>query len=292
MNFKVFMTKLLPSFGKRTLITELDQINDKLKTFTIPSYSHLGKTPFNSDSAKHFEGIYSNRVTRGNMYDGILKALNTCLELGEYLEDQVDSKFNDDITRAALSAYTLNVLKLINVIDFISDYARRLCRYLASTAVNKLDGKEELDGVVKAERNFIDGYKHTFFDCLKIVNQPVKSIQAKLEAIPDVMVNPDNLDTVGSAVGKGSVDPLAMNFISTSANPAMFFVTKIARYQANKYNQAKIDLQEIQCKLLKLKQSKTGKDDAKLDTQIAYYENLNDHVKAKIEEMEDDYEIS
>lgn len=293
MNFKVFMAKLLPSFGKRTLITELDQINDKLKTFSIPAYSNLGKTPFNSDTAKYFEGIYSTRVTRGNMYEGISKALDVCLELSEYLEDEVDSKFANDITRASLTAYTLNVLKLIEVIDFVSDYARRLCRYLATTAISKLENSEELEDIVKAEQNFINGYKHVFFDCLKILNKPVKDIKAKLEAIPDVLITPDNLDAVGAAVGKEKVDPLALNFIAPSVNPAMFFVTKIARYQANKYNQAKVDLQEIQCKILKLKQLNSGgQPDARLDTQIKYYENLNDHVRAKIEEMEDDYDIS
>lgn len=291
MNFKTFMTKLLPSFGKRTLVTELDQINDKLKTFTIPAYAGLGKTPFDSQTAKYFEGVYSTRVTRGNMYEGISKALHNCLELGEYIEDEIDKKFADDITRASLTAYTLNMLKLIETIDFISDYARRLCLYLATTAVNKITNQDEMTGIVKAEQNFINEYKHAFFDGLKIVNKPLKDIQAKLDAIPDVMVNPDNLDTVGAAVGKGSVDPLGLNFFSPRTNPAMFFVNKIARYQANKYAQAKADLQEIQCKLLKLKQAKDGKEDAKLDTQIEYYSNLNDHVKAKIAEMEDDYDI-
>ena len=291
MNFKLFMSKLLPSFGKRTLATEIDQINDKLKSFSIPAYAHLDKSPFDSETASYFEGVYSKRVTRGNMYDGIHKALQTCLELGEYLEEQVDTRFKDDITRASLTAYMLNIMKLTSVIDFISDYARRLCRYLATTAINKANKVDELTDITKAEQNFINNYKHAFFDALKIVNVPAKSIQLKLESIPDVMVTPDTIDNVGAAVGKNNIDPLAMNFISISKNPAMFFVTKIARYQANKYSQAKTDLQEIQCKILKLKQSKNGKEDAKLDTQIKYYENLNDHVRAKIEEMEEDYEI-
>lgn len=292
MNFKVFMTKMLPSFGKRTLTTELDQINDKLKTFSIPAYVGLDKDPFGSMTSKYFEGIYSNRVTRGNMYVGILKALNTCLELGEYLDEQVDTKFGNDITRASMTAYTINVLKLIETIDFISDYARRLCRYLATTAVNKQRKLDEMDGIVKAEQNFINEYKHAFFDGLKILNKPTKDIQAKLESIPNVTVTPDNIDSVGAAVGKGNVDPLALNFFSPRTNPSMFFVNKIARYQSNKYTQAKLDLQEIQVKILKLKQLKAGKEDAKLDTQIEYYENLNDKVRANIEEMEDDYEIS
>lgn len=292
MNFKVFMTKMLPSFGKRTLTTELDQINDKLKSFSIPAYVGLDKDPFNSDTSKYYEGLYTKRVTRGNMYKGILTALKTCLELGEYLEDQVDAKFNEDITRASLSAYTLNVLRLIETIDFISDYSRRLCRYLATTAVNKQRNRPELEGIVKAEQIFIDSYKHSYFNGLKIINTSVKDIQAKLDKIPDVMVTPDNIDSVGAAVGKQNVDPLALNFFSPKANPSMFFVNKIARYQANKYTQAKLDLQEIQVKVLKLKQLKGGKDDAKLDSQIEYYENLNDKIRANIEEMEEDYDIS
>lgn len=286
------MTKLLPSFGKRTLTTELDQINDKLKTFTIPAYTGLGKSPFDSDAAKYFEGLYAKKIARSNMYDGIAKALNTCHELCEYLEDEVDAKFKDDITRSSITAYTLNVLKLVETIDFISDYARRFCRYLVTTTLNKAADLDEMTGITKAEQEFINSYKHSFFDALLIVNKPAKDIQTKLESIPDVLVTPDNIDTVGAAVGKGNVDPLALNFISVGANPAMFFVHRIARYQSNKYNQAKIDLQEIQCKLLKLKQLKDGKEDVKLDKQIEYFENLNDKAHAIIEDMEETYDLS
>ncbi len=287
------MTKLLPSFGKRTLTGEINQINDKLKSFTIPAYSQLDKNPFDSKTAKYFEGLYSKQVTRGNMYKGILDALQTSLEVSQYLDDQVDEKFGDDITRASLTAYMVNTLKLIQVIDFVSDYARRLCRYLATTAINAQNNVEdELHGIVKAEQDFIEQYKYAFFDALKILNAPAKDITSKLESIPNVIVTPDNIDNVGAAVGKNAVDPLAMNFITTRYNPALFFGTKVARYQANKYSQAKLDLQEIQCKLLKLKQARSGKQDAKLDKQIEYYENLNNKIHAEIEDMEEDYGIS
>lgn len=293
MNFKVFMAKLLPNFGKRTLTGEINQINDKLKSFTIPSYTGLDKTPFNSETAKYFESLYTKQVTRGNMYVGILAALRTSLELGEYLDDQVEATFNDDITRASLTAYMVNTLKLIQVIDFVSDYARRLCRYLATTAINKQGGMaDEQYGIVAAEKNFIEGYKYAFFDALKILNAPIKDIKRKLESIPKIIITPDNLDSVGAAVGANNIDPLALNFISTRYNPALFFGTKVARYQANKYNQAKLDLQEIQCKILKLKQARNDKHDVKLDKQIEYYENLNNKVHAEIEDMEEDYGIS
>ena len=293
MNFKVFMTKLLPSFGKRTLTGEINQINDKLKSFSIPAYQGLDKQPFDGNTAKYFEGLYAKQVTRGNMYKGISDGLKTALEISEYLDDQVEETFNDDITRASLTAYMVNALKLIQVIDFVSDYSRRLCRYLATTAINKQNNVEdELTGIVKAEQMFIDEYKYAFFSALKVLNKPAKDIKSKLESIPKVSVNPDNFDSVGEVVGAGNLDPLALNFIATRYNPALFFGTKVARYQANKYKQAKLDLQEIQCKILKLKQAKNDKHDAKLDTQIEYYENLNNKVHAEIEDMEEDYGIS
>lgn len=292
MNFKIFMSKLLPSFGKRTLTAEIDQISDKLKSFSIPAYSTLNKNPFDCKTSKYFESLYTNQVGRGNMYDGILNALNKCLELSEYLYDQVQEKFNDDITRNTLTAYMMSTLKLIQIIDFISDYARRLCRYIATTAINKNNGlTDELYGVVKAESEFIESYKYSFFDALKVINAPVKDITTKLESIPAITVTPDTFDNVSATVGAKAVDPLALNFIATRFNPALFFGNKVARYQANKYNQAKLDLQEIQCKILKLKQSKTDKQDVKLDKQIEYYENLNNKVHAQIEDMEDDYDI-
>lgn len=287
------MSKLLPSFGKRTLTGEIDQISDKLKSFSIPAYKGLDNKAFTSDTSKYFEGLYSKQVKRGDMYKDILQSLEKCLELSEYLNDQVETKFNDDITRASLTAYMVNTLKLIQVIDFISDYARRLCRYLITTEINKSNGAaSEKHDVPRAEVKFIDEYKYSFFDALKVINAPLKEVKDKLEAIPSVVVTPDNFDMVGEAVGKGNIDPLALNFISTRFNPALFFGTKVARYQANKYKQAKLDLQEIQCKILKLKAMRNSKPDAKLDKQIEYYENLNNKVHAEIEDMEEDYGIS
>lgn len=285
------LTKMLPSFGKRSLATEVDQITDKLKTFTIPAYKSLGGDKLSSETGTYFESLYASKVGRGNMYQGILKSLETCLALCNYIDDQVDARFQEDITRASLTAYTLNMLKLIETINFTSDYSRRLCRYLATAAVNKAIGLDELTDITKAEQNYINQYKYSFFDALTILGKPTTDLQNKLDMIPDIVVTADNLDSVNSAVGKAVVDPLALNFISTSWNPALFVGTKIARYQADKYNQAKLDLQEIQCKTLKLKQLKSGKEDAKLDRQIDFYENLNDKVRANIEEMEEQYDI-
>lgn len=293
MNFKIFMSKLLPSFGKRTLTGEIDQISDKLKSFSIPAYKGLDSKSFTSETSKYYEGLYAKQVKRGDMYKEILQALEKCLELSEYLNDQVDAKFNDDITRASLTAYMVNTLKLIQVLDFISDYARRLCRYLVTVEINKVNGAaSENQDIPPAEIAFMSEFKYSFFDALKVINTPVKDIKDKLEAIPAVVVTADNIDMVGEAMGKGNIDPLALNFIATRFNPALFFGTKVARYQANKYKQAKLDLQEIQCKILKLKSMRNQKPDAKLDKQIEYYENLNNKVHAEIEDMEEDYGIS
>lgn len=287
------MSKLLPSFGKRTLTGEIDQISDKLKSFSIPAYKGLDNKAFTSNTSKYFEGLYSKQVKRGDMYKDILHALEKCLELSEYLNDQVDAKFNDDITRASLTAYMVNTLKLIQVLDFISDYARRLCRYLVSAEINKTNGATSEDlGTAPAEIQFITDYKYAFFEALKVVNAPVKEIKDKLESIPAIVITPDSMDTVGEAIGKGNIDPLALNFVATRFNPALFFGTKVARYQANKYKQAKLDLQEIQCKILKLKSMRNSNPDAKLDKQIEYYENLNNKVHAELEDMEEDYGIS
>lgn len=293
MDFKSFMTKLLPTFGKRLVLTELEQIKDKLNSYTIPAYKTAQGVhdKLESAEAKFFEGVYHKMIGRGKMFQEISKRLEVASEVCDYLLDAVNDKFQEDITRASLSAYTLNVLKLTEAISFISDYGRRLVVFVTTVELNKKMGVEELDGITKAEKDFIYEYRNAFFEGLKILETSADDIEKKLEAIPNVLVNPDNFDTVKSAVGVGNADPLKLNFFSPRYNPFLFVNMKIVTYQASKYNQAKADLKEIQIKILKLKQLREGKEDAKLDTQIEYYTNLNNHLKADIDRMEEEYEL-
>jgi hypothetical protein len=48
----------------------------------------------------------------------------------------------------------------------------------------------------------------------------------------------------------------------------------------------------VQCRILKLKQLKEGREDAKIDSQIEYYVNISDKLKAEIDQMEEEYGIN
>lgn len=295
MRFKALLTRILPSVGKNAILTELDQIKNSFETCTYPvtikSMESLKKERSLSPEYLDIERSFNTVVRGKKMSPTFVAVCDNIKDLLTYLEEAVETKFNDDVTRSALSAYVTNILQLIQCVGFTSDYMRRLCVYLVNCQIVYNRSSEDPAGT-KAELMYLEQNKQAFFNCLAVFTLPVNDIKNKLEKLADVILNGDNFDQVRSSLGYGKVDPLQLNFISPRYSPAMFIGTMIVKYQVAKYKQAQADLQEIQCKILYLKSLRDGKEDAKLEKQIEYYTNLNNRTKAEIDEMEKEYGLN
>lgn len=294
MRFKLLLSKILPVIGKKTILTELDRINDTIQSYTLPAVESFNtivikdipKGKLAPELEKLKETYMVANRTKDDYFLSIEKALNNALAICNYIEGSIDSKFNEDITRATLNAYTANILQLIQCLAFFADYSRQQALYLTALQTNHMLGNGL--GIVKAQVDFLNKHKHTFNACLRLFTLPFKEIIDNLERLPDIILNGDNVDQVNSMT---NIDPLKMGLISPSLNPAMFIGSKIIQYQAKKYKQAEADLKEVQCRLMKLKHAKDGKEDAKLDKQIEYYNNLNTKLQSEIDSMESSYGI-
>lgn len=294
MRFKQLLLKMAPTLGKGVLVSEVEQTLDILKTTTIPAWKGFQevmsthKTP--CVAVVDYEKKYKGKLKKGSPYKNVFIALENMVILSEYMVSAIEDKFAEDLTRSSLSAYALNILKLTSIISFASRYARNLAVYLVNCQNVEETGNED-DKPNKADTRFVEENLYPFLAVVDLFNTPAKELVAKLEDIPDLIVNEENVETQ-QAVAGADIDPLKMNFISPRYNPFMFWNSRRARYQADKYKQAQADLQEIQCRLLLLKQKQQNKNDAKLEKQIEYYTNLNNKLKAEIEDMEEEYGLN
>lgn len=290
MKLKMMLGKLFPSIAKNALLESVIQLNDILTQATKPTVEIMAI--IYDDNIKdlpksiiefneHFFKKY-----RMDYYPTVKVSINNCIELTEYIERSLHDKFNDDITRSALNLYHANILKLLNIIGFVSDYARRLA--LVHFIDLEYHQKNLTPEHVKAEVDFLIDYKWSFIAAVNVFRQPVKDLIAKLESLPDIVVNEENYEIIKNTT---DVDPLEMNFIVHPLNPVIFFGTKLNLYQAKKYKQAQADLQEIQARLHRLNNSRNGTNDARIDKQVEYYTNLSTKLKAEIARMEKDYGV-
>lgn len=297
MNFKEFIAKLAPTVSKRSVITEISIIRDSLNSFTIPAAQGIeetfGKAGFKSRENDMLVQSFNKATKQNNFFKTLSNTYNTCNELLNYLEKQIDEKFAEDITRASLSLYIINVLQLVQTIGFMVDFGRRLNLYIINKEISAITNNENgLGKITKAEEKFINGYKYTFMNgCTKLSVSP-KQLEKQLEDIPGMLVDIDNIEQVREIAGIAKSDPVGLSNFNVSYNPFAFVASRIASYQAKKYKQAHAELEVIQAKLLHLKQLNADEPDAKVEKQIAYYTDLNNALKAEIAAMDDKYELN
>lgn len=295
MKFKELLIKLAPSYAKRSIISELEQITDICDNYTKPSWELFTKwvkeTKDLSTAITEFELKFKKRVKNVTVYDAVTKSIDNISLLTEHMARTLDEKFAEDITKASMSAYALNVFKLMNLMSFTLKYTRLLIIKLTDDQHSYVSDQNNFK-LSKQDVKYIDTNIYAYIYCIEVLSGDGKKLIEKLENIPEMIVTAENVDKSNLMPGV-DVDPLKLNFISPKFNPFMLVGSVMVKYQADKYKQAQADLKEIQCRLLHLKQlAQDGKEDARLEKQIEYYTNLNNKLKAKIEDMEESYGIS
>ena len=296
MGLKTFFQRWSNRSKRKDLLSQIDVMLDQLKTFTIPSVKlaaeQFKKTHYRTQAGQSFVTAFKKTKLSGDLLDTTLKVLENAAELGEYLIGVVEKDFPEDMTVQGWTLYTNNVAEVIEVIQFVQDYATSLANYLVTAEINLERKQDEQTGITNYTVSLLERDKYAFMDCLKVLSEDRHTIQQKLESIPKVTITPENADAIVETVGVSKSDPLKMNFFSPRTNPAMIVGSMIVKYQAAKYHRAQADWRLVQCRILKLKQLKEGREDAKIDSQIEYYVNISDKLKAEIDQMEEEYGIN
>lgn len=290
MKLKMMLGKLFPSIAKNALVESTIQLNDIASQTTLPAVEIMANA-----YDEYIKELPSSIVTfndfffkkyRTNYYPTVKVGIKNCIELLDYIERSLHDKFNEDITRSALSVYHASILKLLNLIGFVSDYARRLATFQFAELDYHRRGQSPEH--IKSEVEFLESHKWSYFAALNVFRRPAKELIAKLEDLPNIVLNEENYELIKNTT---DIDPLEMNFIIHPLNPVIFVGTRINLYQAKKYKQAQADLQEIQARLHRLNIMRNGNKDAKLDKQVDYYTNLSVKLKSEISRMEKEYGI-
>ena len=297
MEFGKYISELLPSFGKDRIQDDLDAIDEELTNHTLPVYTaankQLGDTtllhPQNKADGEWFEKNLEYKY-KGNQISGILSALEQCPDHVKTLQTMVDEEFAIDINQAGMTSLRVNIIHLAEIIGFVTRYSRRYLHYLVILEQCQQTGKEISDHLTPGELDWLKDGKYAFARGLTIVQNPPKDIEKQFKKIPDVLITPETAGEVEKVAGKKAIDPLRMGFVPLVLNPIYHVRIAIAEWQAARYKEAQEEATTIELRLLRLKQLKEGKDDAKLDKQIEYNEARLQKLAFKIAKVEQEYD--
>lgn len=297
MMFEKIIHALLPNLEKSKLVDDCRITIDELKTTTIPSYQQANVLfkgfKFKSEEYSDFLSTFHrmSKVGKNQLVPAFHDALENVLVNMTIAQELIDVVFEADLEKMGVTYRKANLLTIMSAGAFFSKYARKwlLYLYILETAQFSDGGISNVtDCLAPAEIEWLHVNFPNFVSLVNTLGLPAKANEKKLADIPEIVVTPENAQTVVSQFGD-KVDPLRMRFVPISMNPFYIFGKMFAEMQAKRYNAAKEELRALQLRRLNLEKVMAGKPDAKLQKEIEYIESRINGLNFEIEEMEKKY---
>lgn len=286
--------KYLPSFGRRDVRDKLRLIASKIADHILGALAltreSIGDSQLKSTYAKNFFAAFakylpSNLRGKPNAYYNMLeKALQNAQALSDLVDDYVGKHMGEAIHIEGITYQKASILRLIQLLDFFSDYAsRQLAALVMSESNVTVLGRGDGPAFSKAEMAYLAQHQGAFFQSLELLYEQPKVIMAKLEKIPEILVEdaaPGEVDALAGASG----DPLNLGIIPLFSDIFTFIGIRKVDYDLDRFERLQKEARLI-AQLLEAKRA--GNPDARQQKIIENYERELILVRQKISVMED-----
>jgi hypothetical protein len=296
MKLQKFIALMLPTFEKGRLTEELQVVRNELKEITLPPLREASEFYRNSklkakntqNYDKNFLKIAKIEKANGNYVTVMYQVLSQMEERMDVLGKLIDRAFAKDVGSSSISFLRANILQYLEVVSFSSRYARRLLLWTLSEEQDETNSPYKLPKAMsKAEDRWIWDNRDNFAYCLSILSIDTRRMESSFQAIPDMVVAPDDIPAVEATVGATKTDPFHFGIIPVRLNPIYYIRMSIAEWQVNRYKAAVEEKRALEYRLLMLKDG--GQPDAKLEQEIVYTEGRLQKLNKKIADMEEGF---
>jgi hypothetical protein len=296
MKISDFIKSLLPSFDKSRMVDDLDNVKKRLGELMPPLKAIAeiaGDRKFNNEWAAGVNSDFLNKVkmnpkVRGNMYANMYKIMLNVEASIPIIETQITRYFKEEIMKEAMTAVRISILQFIESYGFVIDITGQILLVTMQLEEDAATNATE-PSVVAGELNTLASKLNDYYSSMNLLAGPKEDLEKKINSIPDVTIDSENIASVTAVVEAGKLDPFGFGFIGAKLNPIYHIRIAIAEYQTERYRLAKDTKQALELRLLRLKQLDAGKDDAALQLKIRNIEARIEDLSYKIKKMEEAY---
>lgn len=306
LNISGFIKKLLPSFDKSDLESDLEISLESIATIqeTYTNIEQINKVAkFQSKAVKELVKEFYKEF--GNVKTKFKTAPNDNLALdtvnlfknvkvnGDYLLKEISDAVNDVVVSGALTAYKANLLRAVAHYYFVTRFALDLANFIfiaeAEESGMELGKDYKLNN---KQKEFIVKNLWVYARMLAVYGQDHDSFKAKLESIDEITLPKDQVDEVVDIYNADKVDVfnnLPAGFIGS---PIYSIRLVFAQWEADRYKNLKDKKKLLELRFLHLKLMKEqSQSDINVEKEIEYLQKRItdiDYKLAKIEESVDD----
>lgn len=277
---------------KDDILSVLDNTESKITTIVIPTYKNA--VPALKDVKLNEEAEYILSILARNYSNGsndlsktvsaIYKDLTKIRGVITDLEEAIDSNLPDAVVKDNVTLKSEALMKLASQIEFTVDYSIYLLDYFVTESSEYENLEVEIP---KPIVSYIKANVLAFGQMLDFLTENAKQIINNLDNVPDVRVVGLDKSMIKAAISKLKymmrLSNLEKGFVG---NPIYHIRMWIAEIQVYKYQGDKDRKRLLELKIAKLKENKNGKNNAKIDKQVEYYQNLVNDIDFKIKQYE------
>lgn len=295
MKIKDLLSKLLPTFGKDTLLEDiritrgsLEQLLDIYDT----AASEFKNWKFKSSEVKSQVNTFKSMVDgSGNPIVDIHKHLPTVLKNLDVAETIAAKILNGQVAGKGMTYKQAILVQYCDAIFLVEKYARKWLNYVLvhESAEFKENGLPVDEAIPAPDAEWI---KKTFVDfCIafKATTEAPDKVEKKMDELLDIDVSSSDAESLSKTRGPNATDPFKLGFIATKANPIYFVRMVIAEWQVRRFKESKEELAALQLRMLYLKRLQEGRPDAATENKIRYLESRIQKLTAELADMEKDY---
>lgn len=296
-----YLPSLVNGFNRERVQTNITYEREDLTTRVIPQYAAILRSfPMKEAKFKNvvFNDIY-RQLKRQSTARGELGVVEYYLAVFKQLErssafinEAVDEYFRGkDILRDGLTYATTTLLQYAEMLSFINRYALRLAdNVLAYEMCYNGKGNMEPSRVTVNNQKWLLARQKDFIKCMHIASLPEANLKKKIEGIPQKVISQSNvaLDAQSAGNGMATLDPLGFGFITGRMSPLFQAQLQLLRYQNARNQDRKRTLENIEQRLLYLREERQGRISPKQQELIRYLEKKQRETQRKVEEWEGD----
>lgn len=284
---------LLPSFGKDRITEDLRITKGEIESLQT-AFDHASQLfrhwKFKSETIQALDKQFA-QLTESSKSDNLIvsidKAFPVALKNLAQLEDLVLAHMGKTVAGKAITYKQATLIQYADAMYLFSKYARKLLNYILVKETEAMGAASEGGALKEPDVEYIDKHFLDFCYAFKAITGKPERTLAAIEDIPEAQVTSASLASMKSSVGITRLDPLKMGFLGTRANPIYFFRVVVADFQMLRYKAQKEELTLLQLRKLNLERLNEGKQDAKVQKQIEYYQARVDELDYELRQRED-----
>lgn len=305
LNIAGFVKKLLPSFSKSDIETDMEISLEAISTvndiYTSLEEAYRVAPPASDEATKVIKEFYKeigqvkHKVKLSpnkNIASDILILFKNIKTNGDYLFKEISDAINDVVISQALTAYKANLLRAVGHYYFMTKFALDLANFFYVTEAE--NGDHDLNKeykLNKKQKEFITKNIWIFARMVALYGESHEVFTDRLKDITEVMLPKEEVDNVVDIYNAEKIDMfnnLPNEFIGSPIYSVrlIFAQWEATRYRALKDKRRLLELRYLHMKLMR----ENGQSDANMEREIEHLQSRITTMDKEIYDIEKEIE--